>query len=110
MPAKDHSSPARLAKRSRASDAAIDNMQLKQERTKRRRTSTDEGGGEAKGQLKSLSSEELSQSLCRHEKTGNVVESGIERIASTESNIWCLSRCIAGQFLNLDPVLTPDEQ
>ncbi|RDW61283.1 WD repeat protein [Aspergillus mulundensis] len=45
MSAKNNSSPARLMKRSRASEAAVDSVQVNRERTKRRRTSTSDGLG-----------------------------------------------------------------
>ncbi|KAL4994446.1 WD40-repeat-containing domain protein [Aspergillus recurvatus] len=99
MSTKDNSSPARLTKRSRASDAGLDNVQAKRERTKRRRTSTDNETGNA---LKDTNILEVPQQFI-HDTT-------VEVASSKPSNSWTLSRPVAGHFTNTDPVLTPDEQ
>ncbi|KAL4801881.1 hypothetical protein BDV18DRAFT_154541 [Aspergillus unguis] len=112
MPAKDLSSPARLAKRSRASDTALDNLQTKQDRTKRRRTSTCQDEGTTNEQSKSSNVLRTSQSSNRNDTSTSteVALSTVDKDAPAPSGSWALSRCIAGQFTNLDPVLTPDEQ
>ncbi|KAL4743096.1 WD40-repeat-containing domain protein [Aspergillus similis] len=95
MSTKNSSSPVRLTKRSRASDAGLDNVKIKGDRAKRRRTSTDNETGKA---LKDLNALEVSQQFI------NAAE------VPTEVPAWTLSRPIAGHFTNTDPVLTPDEQ
>ncbi|KAL4945988.1 hypothetical protein BDV06DRAFT_183828 [Aspergillus oleicola] len=112
MPAKEQPSPARLAKRSRASDAALDNSQLKKERTKRRRTS----GGE--DQAKDEHSEprtalEVSQKSNNYDITpasNELAFSAIDKDSDSLSHSWSMTRGLAGRFSDIDPVLTPDEQ
>ncbi|KAL4991725.1 WD40-repeat-containing domain protein [Aspergillus falconensis] len=98
MSTKDNSSPARLTKRSRASDAGV-NLQAKRERTKRPRTSTDNETGKA---LKDSNALEVSRQFI-HDAT-------VEVASSRPANSWTLSWPVAGHFANTDPVLTPDEQ
>ncbi|KAL6230809.1 hypothetical protein BDW75DRAFT_57605 [Aspergillus navahoensis] len=99
MSTKDNSGPARLTKRSRASDAVLDNVQAKRERTKRRRTSTDNETGKA---LKDSNTLEASQQFI-HDTTVGVT-------SPKPSNSWTLAHPVAGHFTNTDPVLTLDEQ
>jgi NET1-associated nuclear protein 1 (U3 small nucleolar RNA-associated protein 17) len=94
MSTKDTSSPVRLTKRSRASDAGLDNVKTKGDRVKRRRTSDNETGKAPKNS----NALEISQQFI------NAAE------VPTEVPTWTLSRPIAGHFTNTDPVLTPDEQ
>ncbi|KAL4930578.1 WD40 repeat domain-containing protein [Aspergillus undulatus] len=112
MPSKDHSSPARLAKRSRGSDAPSDNLQLKKERTKRRRTTTDVEET-LRGNSKSQNALEVSQKPSRYDTTSTSSELALSTIggdATPSSTSWSMTRGIAGQFTNLDPVLSSDEQ
>ncbi|CEL06714.1 hypothetical protein ASPCAL09886 [Aspergillus calidoustus] len=105
-------SPARLTKRSRASDAAPSNMtNTKKERVKRRRTSTgEEGLGEGSKQGSALvlsESFQLHHALSpRNELAQRISDKGV----TASSKSWSLSRGVAGQFSSLDPILTPDEQ
>ncbi|KAL4784478.1 hypothetical protein BJX76DRAFT_347721 [Aspergillus varians] len=108
MSTKDHSSPTRLAKRSRANDAAVDNMQSKREGTKRRRTSS--GKGMVGGHLITPDVMEVSQKSSRYDTTSEVALITIDKDVTTPPDSWSLSRGIAGQFTNLDPIITPDEQ
>lgn len=99
MSTTNYASPARLAKRSRPSEVALeDNMQTRREGTKRRRTST--GDDVVGGHPISPNTLELSQKLaCNDDKD-----------ATRPSDGWSLTRGIAGQFTHLDPILSADEQ
>ncbi|KAJ0420462.1 quinon protein alcohol dehydrogenase-like superfamily [Aspergillus carlsbadensis] len=105
-------SPARLPKRSRASDAAHGNMaNTKKERVKRRRTST--GEEELGERLKPGSALVLSESseLCHAVSASNELPLRIsDKGVTAPSKSWSLSQGVAGQFAGLDPILTPDEQ
>ncbi|KAL4951817.1 hypothetical protein BDW69DRAFT_33211 [Aspergillus filifer] len=112
MPAKEQPSPARLAKRLRASDAALDNAQVKIERTKRRRTSAG-GDHAADGNSKTQNFLELPQKSAVYNITGTSSQlalSAIDQGPNLSSSPWSITRRLAGQFSNVDPVLTPDEQ
>ncbi|KAL4959498.1 WD repeat protein [Aspergillus stella-maris] len=112
MPAKEQPSPARLAKRSRASDAALDNTQVKKERTKRRRTSAGEDHA-GNGNSKTQNSSEVSQKSIAYDTPGTSIQlalSAIDQGANSPSSPWSITRNLAGQFSDIDPVLTPDEQ
>ena len=112
MPAKEKPSPARLAKRSRASDAALDNTQVKKERTKRRRTSAGEdhaGNGNSKPQ----NSLEILQKYIvydTHGTSSQLALSATDQGLNLPSSPWSVTRNLAGQFSDIDPILTPDEQ
>ncbi|KAL4869633.1 hypothetical protein BDV12DRAFT_184968 [Aspergillus spectabilis] len=108
MSSKDHQSPARLAKRSRESDAALKNIM----QTKRRRTSTGEGETEEDSGIRNALM--LSEKFGHHDTHTISTEAALSTIdkavTTTPAGSWSLSRGIAGQFTNLDPSLTLDEQ
>ncbi|KAL4875529.1 hypothetical protein BJY04DRAFT_211276 [Aspergillus karnatakaensis] len=103
MATKHHQSPGRLVKRSRATDAALDgSLQTKTERTKRRRTFT---GDEETG-----SDQAMRSSLAVSTST-EVTPINIDNTMKTAPpDSWSLSRGVAGQFTNINPCLTLDEQ
>lgn len=104
----DYASAARLAKRSRPSEVALENMQTRREGTKRRRTST--GDDVVEGHPKSPTASELSQKPACYYTTSEVAVSIDDKNATRPSDCWSLTRGIAGQFTHLDPMLSADEQ
>lgn len=105
MPGSNPSS--RLPKRSRASDtAAIQEAHTVNGQAKRRRFSQSKSDSE-KGLT--LTVAETSQ-----ESTGNsndeVQSQPVDKAAETLHAPWSLSQLVAGQYSNIDPVLTPDEE
>ncbi|KAL2828118.1 WD40-repeat-containing domain protein [Aspergillus pseudoustus] len=106
MSTTDYPSPARLAKRSRASDAAApgNTTNIKKERAKRRRASTAEEESTERFNPTTSSILMPSETTKLH-PTFQVSESN-----NDTSSSWSLSRGTAGQFSSLDPALTPDEQ
>lgn len=109
MSTTNYASPARLAKRSRPSEVALeDNMQTRREGTKRRRTST--GDDVVGGHPISPNTLELSQKLACNDATSDFALSTDDKDATRPSDGWSLTRGIAGQFTHLDPILSADEQ
>lgn len=108
MSTTNYASPARLAKRSRPSEVALENMQTRRDGTKRRRTST--GDDVVEGHPKSPNALELSQKSARYGTTSEVALSIDDKDATRPSDCWSLTRGIAGQFTHLDPILSADEQ
>ncbi|KAL2824726.1 hypothetical protein BDW59DRAFT_172669 [Aspergillus cavernicola] len=107
MSTTEHPSPPRLPKRSRARDAALGNMTpTKREGVKRRRTST--VGSEAGERLKTANALKVSEESGHHD--AQVTLSAIDKGVASPSDSWSLSRGVAGQFTNLDPIVTLDEQ
>ncbi|KAL3472405.1 hypothetical protein BJX99DRAFT_235467 [Aspergillus californicus] len=107
MPNAAYPSPTRLAKRLRASDAALDNMSpTKREGVKRRRTTSvkNEVGEHLKPSVALKVTEKSSQ------PDQQVTPSTMDKEAALLFHPWCLSQSTAGQFTNLDPLLTPDEE
>ncbi|KAL3457634.1 hypothetical protein BJX64DRAFT_280480 [Aspergillus heterothallicus] len=105
MPTTERQSPARLPKRSRASDAAPSNMINRPERFgKRRRTSADEqGSGERTKRA------DHGNTMALHTTSGSLTAANHEDMRPAAKS-WALTQRIAGQFSSLDPILTPDEQ
>ncbi|KAI9369449.1 WD40-repeat-containing domain protein [Aspergillus egyptiacus] len=101
-----NASPARLSKRSRASDAALDMTQTKKEGVKRRRTSTIKDGFSER--LEPANALEISTMSSGHDT--QIALNMQDKAVAPPSDSWSLSRSIAGRFTNLDPILTPDEQ
>ncbi|KAL2864865.1 WD40 repeat domain-containing protein [Aspergillus lucknowensis] len=107
MPTTEHSNPSRCPKRSRASDEVPGSMtQVKRERVKRRRTSADDEA--TKEHLKPPNALSGKPSNC-HTVTNEIGPSALDKITAPPDS-WSLSQRIGGQFTNLDPILTPDEQ
>ncbi|KAL2798503.1 hypothetical protein BJX66DRAFT_295024 [Aspergillus keveii] len=105
-------SPARLSKRSRASDASPGNMpNTKKERVKRRRTSTNEEESRERSKPESaLVLSEISELRHAVSPSNELALRTSDRGVTAPSKSWSLSRGVAGQFAGLDPILTPDEQ
>ncbi|KAL4917052.1 WD40-repeat-containing domain protein [Aspergillus aurantiobrunneus] len=107
MSTNHSSSPVRLAKRTRASNAALNDMHSKREGTKRRRISAEEHDD---APLKMPNALEVTQKPSCYNTTSASTEGIIDKDVSRPSDSWTMSRSIAGLFTNLDPILTPDEQ
>lgn len=107
MSTTNYASPARLAKRSRPSEVALENIQTRREGTKRRRTSTGDDVVEGHPSPNSL---DLSKKPACYDTTSEAALSIDDKDATRPSDCWALTRGIAGQFTHLDPILSADEQ
>lgn len=105
MPGSNPSS--RLPKRSRASDATISQVaHAAGDRVKRRRFSQSKSDSE-KG-LK-LTVPKTSQGSAGN-SNDEVQSHPVDQAAETLHASWSLSQLVAGQYSNIDPVLTSDEE
>lgn len=100
-----HLSPAGLSKRPWA---AVDVMHTKREGVKRHRTSASEGEP-SKPASASKISEKYGSSASKSALNEGIPKT-VDQALAAPSNLWSLSRNIAGQFTDLDPILTLDEQ
>ena len=112
MSGSDGSNPSmRLSKRSRASDAAQDKLiRTERERVKRRRTSRDKD--EIKQSLRPLMSNAPKAKNDNHQAVHVANSSSLHSIDQNEIALlepWSLSTPVAGQYTNIDPILTRDE-
>ncbi|EIT72310.1 quinon protein alcohol dehydrogenase-like superfamily [Aspergillus flavus] len=112
MSGSDGSNPSmRLSKRSRASDAAQDKLiRTERERVKRRRTSRDKD--EIKQSLRPPMSNPPKAKNDNHQAVRVANSSSLHSIDQNEIALlepWSLSTPVAGQYTNIDPILTRDE-
>ncbi|KAL5339258.1 WD40-repeat-containing domain protein [Aspergillus crustosus] len=104
---------ARLANRPSASDATLENiMPFKPEHTKRRRSSTAERDpGEGPATRNALTVSKKTSHYNAITASAKAIFSSIDKATTiAPASSWSLFGGIAGQFINLDPCLTPDEQ
>ncbi|KAF7592839.1 hypothetical protein BBP40_012374 [Aspergillus hancockii] len=102
----------RLFKRSRATDAPQDNMiRTERERTKRRRTSRSKD--EIKQTLETTVAQVPKEMSDHHRLVHSAncsLPHSVDQEKSAAPKIWSLSTPVAGQYTNVDPILTHDEE
>lgn len=100
------SSSSRLSKRSRASDAAPNDVaHTDDDRTKRRRFSQNEHVG-----LDATTPELLLQGSTRQDRDVSVIDEVPSQSLGEIRAPWALSQLVAGQYSNIEPVFSSDEK
>ncbi|KAE8387172.1 WD40-repeat-containing domain protein [Aspergillus alliaceus] len=100
---------ARFSKRSRASDTAQDTMiRTDREQVKRRRTSRSKN--EIKKSLETTSPREKDGRYQAAQVANDPLPHSTDQVKNGVSETWSLSTTVAGQFTNIDPILTRDEE
>lgn len=103
----DPKQPSRPSKRPRASDGAQDRTRDSTGgRNKRSRLSRDGG---AVGDDPTMSPKTASRAVIDESDAVATAQSFPPRVADVRVN-WSLSDAVAGQYSNLDPIFTPDEE
>lgn len=100
--------PGRLSKRSRVTDAVHDKVtHTNGDRVKRRRFSRNGGGG-----VSIIPKAPETPATIAHTTTtsGSARKRELDRTKKPSSVRWSVSRPVAGQYNNLDPIFTVDEE